>query len=139
MKYMKDGNPIIWDIYRRASVCVALLDVLDALVNTGKITQSLARRILYNYDVSVQDNIGKCGVEIKMKAKIIDYKFVESVWWFNLKDVIISEGPIRRRTGKEIIRFPGPLRVVAVGYDATAKTVSTRIPGRHQTYKSERV
>jgi len=52
------------------SVCVALIDALDELVEAGRITHSLARRIIYNYDVSVQDNIGKCGVEIKMKVNI---------------------------------------------------------------------
>lgn len=52
------------------SVCVALMDALDELVQSGKITHSLARRIIYNYDVSVQDNIEKCGVEIKLKVYI---------------------------------------------------------------------
>lgn len=52
------------------SVCMALIDALDELVEAGKISHSLARRIIYNYDVSVQDNIGKCGVEIGMKVNI---------------------------------------------------------------------
>jgi len=151
---------------------VALIDALDELVEAGRITHSLARRIIYNYDVSIQDNIGKCGVEIKMKvnicspplslhmysptigslgsallrwrwknkiekiqAKIMDYRFVESVWWFNLKDIAISKGPFQRRAGTETVRFDGPLRVIAVGYDATARTVKTRIPG-HKMFES---
>ncbi|PUU80247.1 hypothetical protein B9Z19DRAFT_1172523 [Tuber borchii] len=119
------------------SVCMALIDVLDELVEAGKISHSLARRIIYNYNVSVQDNIGKCGVEIGMKAKIIDYRFVESVWWFNLKDIAISKGPLQRRAaGTEMVRFEGPLRVIAVGYDATAKTVKARIPG-HNMFEPE--
>ncbi|PWW73958.1 hypothetical protein C7212DRAFT_329601 [Tuber magnatum] len=136
MKYMKNGNPVIWDIYRRASVCVALIDALDELVEAGKITQSLARRIIYNYDVSVQDNIEKCGVEVKMKAKLMDYRFVDSIWWFNLKNIVISKGPFRRRSGEEVVRFEGPLRVIAVGCDATAKNVNSRVPG-HNVFEPE--
>jgi len=49
---------------------MALIDALDELVQAGKISHSLARRIIYNYDVSVQDNIGKCGVEIGMKVNM---------------------------------------------------------------------
>ncbi|KAG0635365.1 hypothetical protein HOY80DRAFT_982182 [Tuber brumale] len=131
MKYMKNGNPVIWDIYRRASVCVALIDALDELVEAGKIPHSLARRIIYNYDLSVQDNIEKCGVEIKMKAKIMEYRFVDSVWWFNLRDVVITKVPSERRSGTEVVRFEGPLRVIAVGYEATSKTVKDRVPGHN--------
>ncbi|CUS12759.1 unnamed protein product [Tuber aestivum] len=137
MKYMKNGNPVVWDIYRRASVCVALIDALDELVESGKITHSLARRIIYNYDVSVQDNIEKCGVEIKLKAKLLDYRFVDSIWWFNLKNIVISKGPlVKRRSGTEVARFEGPLRVIAVGYDATAKNVKNRVPG-HNMFEGE--
>ncbi|KAG0129648.1 hypothetical protein HOY82DRAFT_670975 [Tuber indicum] len=129
MKYMENGNPVIWDIYRHASVCVALTDALDELVEAGKIPHSLARRIIYNYDVSVQDNIEKCGVEIKMKAKVMEYRFVDSVWWFNLKDIVITEGASGRRSGVEVARSEGPLRVVAVGNEATSRAVKDRTPG----------
>lgn len=79
----------------------------------------------------------KVGENKKIQGKIIDYRFVESVWWFNLKDIAISKGPLQRRAaGTEMVRFEGPLRVIAVGYDATAKTVKTRIPG-HSMFEPE--
>ncbi|KAG0639765.1 hypothetical protein HOY80DRAFT_1136502 [Tuber brumale] len=127
MKYMKDGNPVIWDIYRGASVGVALLDALDELVKAGKIPPSLAQRIIYNYDVSVQDNIEKCGVEIKMKAKIIDYTSVESIHRFNLKDIVITKGPFERHSKKEVVQFKGPLHVLAVGDDESPKSAKEKV------------
>ncbi|KAG0135533.1 hypothetical protein HOY82DRAFT_600390 [Tuber indicum] len=104
------------------SVGVALLDTIDELVQAGRITPALAQKILFNYDVSVQDNIKKCGVEIKMKAKIIDYTSVESIYKFNLKDVVITKAKEGRRSGNELFQFKGPLHVLAVGYKAPGKT-----------------
>lgn len=66
----------------------------------------------------------------------MDYRFVDSIWWFNLKNIVISKGPVQRRSGKEVARFEGPLRVIAVGYDATAKNVKSRVPG-HKMYENE--
>ncbi|KAG0135480.1 hypothetical protein HOY82DRAFT_600277 [Tuber indicum] len=128
---MKNGNPVIWDIYCSLSVGVTLLDTPDELVKAGKVPPSVSQKVLFNYDVFVQDNIKRYGVEIRLKAKIIDYTSAKYIYRFNLKNVSITKVPSDRLSGKEVVQFKGPLHVLAVGYEASSKTTKGKVGGNN--------
>jgi transcription initiation factor TFIIA small subunit len=82
---MADSSP--YDMYRDSSVGATLLETLDELIHTGRITGDFASKIVGNFDRIVPQVLGelKDGKhKFSIKAHVIHYNSIEDSWWWTL-------------------------------------------------------
>merc|ERR1712014_278508 len=76
-----------YELYRKSSIGIALMDALDELIQSGLITPQLAIKILQQVDKSASTTFSsnlktKCTTKGSLKI----YRLCDEVWTFVLKD-----------------------------------------------------
>jgi transcription initiation factor TFIIA small subunit len=82
---MADSSP--YDLYRDSSVGTTLLETLDELIHTGRITGCFASKIVGNFDRIVPQVLGELKDrkhKFSIKARVIHYNSIEDSWWWTL-------------------------------------------------------
>ncbi|KAL7009580.1 Transcription initiation factor IIA subunit 2 [Cystobasidiomycetes sp. EMM_F5] len=79
--------PQYYQLYRRSSIGMALMDALDELIESGHIPPQLAKKVVDEFDkqasLTVTNQVrAKCTV----KAKLQVYRLCDEVWTFSLRD-----------------------------------------------------
>ncbi|CAD6578607.1 MAG: Transcription initiation factor IIA small chain (TFIIA 13.5 kDa subunit) [Cyphobasidiales sp. Tagirdzhanova-0007] len=95
-----------FQLYRNASVGMALTDALDELIESGHISPQLARKVVEEFDKAASQTFStslrnKCSAKAKLKT----YRLCDEVWTFLLKDAVF------KLDGGEVI---GPLNKVKI-------------------------
>ncbi|PUU72156.1 transcription initiation factor IIA, gamma subunit, helical domain-domain-containing protein [Tuber borchii] len=81
-------NQVYFELYRRSSIGVALMDSLDDLVRKGRITPQLAIKILLNFDRGIAEILAsKVKARLTFKGHLDTYRHCDEVWTFLIKDV----------------------------------------------------
>ena len=82
-----------YELYRNTTLGHTLQEALDELVGSGQISQSLAFKVLQQYDKSVSDAF---ATRIKGRVaftagRLMTYRYCDCVWTLVLKDVEFQE------------------------------------------------
>ncbi|KAI9713142.1 MAG: Transcription initiation factor IIA small chain (TFIIA 13.5 kDa subunit) [Bogoriella megaspora] len=77
-----------YELYRRSTLGVTLLDTLDELITDRKIEPQLAMKILSNFDKCMSEVLAdKVKARLNFKGHLDTYRFCDDVWTFVIKDV----------------------------------------------------
>ena len=94
-------------LYRKTSIGVSLVEILDQLVSENSLTGEQALKIMGIFDKSITN---KLNFVVKTKCTFngscSTFNFCDDVWTFTLKDVWF-------RTDTETIRVPDYVKLVA--------------------------
>ncbi|EOD44897.1 Transcription initiation factor iia gamma chain [Neofusicoccum parvum] len=83
---MSDLN--YYEIYRKTSIGMALMDTLDELIGTRRMEPQLAIKIMQNFDKALADVISeKVKARMSFKGHLDTYRFCDDVWTFIIKDI----------------------------------------------------
>ncbi|KAM0910164.1 hypothetical protein ACQ4PT_014317 [Festuca glaucescens] len=91
------------EIYRNTSIGRALTDALGEMVSSGKLDPLLALQVLLHFDeveCLLTDKSMCAALENKVTSRFIfkgnlrTYRYCDSVWTFNLRDVTFRNGDI---------------------------------------------
>ena len=86
--------PAYYELYRRSTIGVTLMDALDTLISDEKIQPQLANRILINFDRIIAENLKNENIvgksKLIFKGDLDTYRFCDDVWTFIIKNVIIK-------------------------------------------------
>ncbi|XP_051228459.1 transcription initiation factor IIA subunit 2-like [Lolium perenne] len=89
------------EIYRSASIGRALTDALGEMVSSGKLDPLLALQVLLHFDESMGAALENLVTStVHFKGNLRTYRYCDSVWTFNLKDVTFRNGDISEDIGK---------------------------------------
>ncbi|KAK9473683.1 transcription initiation factor IIA, gamma subunit-domain-containing protein [Dipodascopsis tothii] len=83
------GNTSYYELYRRSSIGVALMDALDELIKDSKIQPQLAMKILSTFDRCITETLADSmkSTRLSFKGHLDTYRFCDDVWTFIIKDV----------------------------------------------------
>ncbi|KAI9652732.1 MAG: Transcription initiation factor IIA small chain (TFIIA 13.5 kDa subunit) [Alyxoria varia] len=85
---MSGGAPTSYELYRSASIGMALQDALDDLISQNLIEPQLAMKICSNYDKAFAELIAdKVKSRLNFKGSLDIYRFCDDVWTFLIRDV----------------------------------------------------
>ncbi|AAS50841.2 ABR071Wp [Eremothecium gossypii ATCC 10895] len=80
-----------YELYRRSTIGVALMDSLDTLISDGRIEASLAMRVLETFDKVVSETLrDKTSAKLTFKGHLDTYRFCDDVWTFIIKDCQVN-------------------------------------------------
>ncbi|KAB2579424.1 putative transcription initiation factor iia gamma chain [Diplodia seriata] len=83
---MSDLN--YYEIYRKTSIGLTLMDTLDELISTRRMEPQLAIKIMQNFDKALADVISeKVKARMSFKGHLDTYRFCDDVWTFIIKDI----------------------------------------------------
>ncbi|KAK8191638.1 transcription initiation factor IIA small subunit [Phyllosticta capitalensis] len=83
---MSDLN--YYEIYRKTSIGMTLMDTLDELISTRRMEPQLAIKIMQNFDKALADVIAeKVKTRMSFKGHLDTYRFCDDVWTFIIKDI----------------------------------------------------
>lgn len=80
----------MYELYRTSILGRALLETVDAKVRANVITVEQANAILEKFDTVIPRIFEKTSNTIGFKGKIVSYNFVDGVWKFLCKDLMVS-------------------------------------------------
>ncbi|MCJ1228187.1 Transcription initiation factor IIA small chain (TFIIA 13.5 kDa subunit) [Toensbergia leucococca] len=81
-------NQAYYELYRKSSIGLSLIDTLDEFVHDGRIEPQLAMKILASFDRSVTEVLAdKVKARLNFKGHLDTYRFCDEVWTFLIKDV----------------------------------------------------
>ncbi|EGY13703.1 Transcription initiation factor IIA subunit 2 like protein [Verticillium longisporum] len=83
------SNPeSFYELYRRSSIGLALMDMLDDLISAERIYPQLAMKILANFDQAITEALQKnVKARLTFKGSLSTYRFCDEVWTFLIKNV----------------------------------------------------
>lgn len=82
------NNQSYWEIYRRSSIGLSLIDTLDEFVQEGRIEPQTAMKVLASFDKSFAEVLAeKVKARLNFKGHLDMYRSVDEVWTFTVKDV----------------------------------------------------
>ncbi|KAL8822201.1 MAG: hypothetical protein Q9191_007063 [Dirinaria sp. TL-2023a] len=82
------SNRDYYELYRRSSIGIALIDTLDELVNQSSIEPQLAMKVLATFDKAASEVLQeKVKARMHFKGHLDTYRFCDEVWTFLIKDV----------------------------------------------------
>ncbi|MCJ1430462.1 Transcription initiation factor IIA small chain (TFIIA 13.5 kDa subunit) [Sticta canariensis] len=82
------NNQSYYELYRRSSIGLALIDTLDELVHSGRIEPQLAMKVISSFDKCVTEVLAdKVKARLNFKGHLDTYRFCDEVWTFLIKDV----------------------------------------------------
>ncbi|MCJ1305828.1 Transcription initiation factor IIA small chain (TFIIA 13.5 kDa subunit) [Hypocenomyce scalaris] len=77
-----------YELYRRSSIGLALIDTLDDLVHDGRIEPQLAMKVIATFDRAITEVLAeKVKARLSFKGHLDTYRFCDEVWTFLIKDV----------------------------------------------------
>eukprot|EP01103_Thecamoeba_quadrilineata_P014416 TRINITY_DN4301_c0_g1_i1.p1 TRINITY_DN4301_c0_g1~~TRINITY_DN4301_c0_g1_i1.p1 ORF type:complete len:137 (-),score=20.37 TRINITY_DN4301_c0_g1_i1:188-598(-) len=80
------GNPHL-DLYRKSTLGASLEEALEELMRQNLMTQSLARKVLEQFDKSINEVIAnKVKTKVSFKGNLQTYRFCDNVWTFVLEN-----------------------------------------------------
>ncbi|KAG7195276.1 Transcription initiation factor IIA small chain (TFIIA 13.5 kDa subunit) [Scheffersomyces spartinae] len=87
--------PAYYQLYRRLTIGLTLMDALDTLILDGMIQPQLANRILDNFDRVISDLFKNESLltqrsKLTFKGDLHTYRFCDDVWTFIIKNVLIK-------------------------------------------------
>ncbi|KAM0869550.1 hypothetical protein ACQ4PT_040606 [Festuca glaucescens] len=89
------------EIYRNTSIGRALTDALGEMVSSGKLDPLLALQVLLHFDESMGAALENLVTSrFIFKGNLRTYRYCDSVWTFNLRDVTLRNGDISQDIGK---------------------------------------
>ena len=80
----------MYEFYRTTLVGRALVEIVDEKVKTNTITVEQANMILEKFDSVIPRAFDRVSNTIGFKGKIVSYNFVDGVWKFLCKDLMLS-------------------------------------------------
>lgn len=82
-------------LYRESKLGDTLVDALEDLINAGKITPTLAMRILDQFDQSACHTLeAETAARTTFKGTLKTYRFCDNVWTFEVADAMFrTAGP----------------------------------------------
>ncbi|KAK9314441.1 transcription initiation factor IIA, gamma subunit, helical domain-containing protein [Lipomyces starkeyi] len=83
------ASNVYYELYRRSSIGVALIDSLDELIKDSKIQPQLAMKILSTFDRSISEALAEKvkSTRLSFKGHLDTYRFCDDVWTFIILDV----------------------------------------------------
>ncbi|MCJ1268306.1 Transcription initiation factor IIA small chain (TFIIA 13.5 kDa subunit) [Lobaria immixta] len=82
------NNQSYYELYRRSSIGLSLIDTLDELVHSGRIEPQLAMKVISSFDKCVTEVLAdKVKARLTFKGHLDTYRFCDEVWTFLIKDV----------------------------------------------------
>ncbi|KAF2230178.1 transcription initiation factor IIA gamma chain [Viridothelium virens] len=77
-----------YELYRRSTLGVTLLDSLDELITARRIEPQLAMKILSNFDKCMSEVLAdRVKSRLSFKGHLDTYRFCDDVWTFVIKDI----------------------------------------------------
>lgn len=103
------------ELYRQTPLGDSLCEVLEEMVNEGKVTQELAVEVLKKFDQSIVEALarhvqGRCTIRADLKT----YRYFDNVWQFTLEDVEVKLQPGAGSAGGSITLHCDCAKVVCV-------------------------
>ncbi|MCJ1357702.1 MAG: Transcription initiation factor IIA small chain (TFIIA 13.5 kDa subunit) [Icmadophila ericetorum] len=97
------ANQTYYELYRRSSIGLALIDTLDGLVHDGRLEPQLAMKVINSFDRAITEVLAG-QVKARLNFKVVQahflcspmkqaaghldtYRFCDEVWTFLIKDV----------------------------------------------------
>ncbi|KAH8926591.1 transcription initiation factor IIA, gamma subunit [Atractiella rhizophila] len=96
------GTPF-YELYRRSTIGVALMDSLDELIQSGHINPQLALKVLHQFDRAAAAALSTNQTKSKatIKGHLSTYRLCDEVWTFMVKDATFKmEGGESIKTDK---------------------------------------
>ncbi|MCJ1309888.1 Transcription initiation factor IIA small chain (TFIIA 13.5 kDa subunit) [Agyrium rufum] len=85
---MAATNQAAYELYRRSSIGLALIDTLDVFVHDGRMEPQLAMKVLSSFDRAITEILaGQVKARLTFKGHLDTYRFCDEVWTFLIKDV----------------------------------------------------
>lgn len=81
---------MLYEFYRSTIIGRALLDTIDEKVRANVITPEQGIQIAQKFDEIIPRIFDRITNTIGFKGKIVSYNFVDGVWKFLCKDLIVS-------------------------------------------------
>ncbi|KAK9818950.1 hypothetical protein WJX74_006648 [Apatococcus lobatus] len=117
--------------YRTTAFGECLVDSLDNLVTSGKISGDLAIKVLAEFDQSFYEAIARSAEDkLTFKAKLDTYRGCDNVWTFEAQDAVFTFPPAQtagmrapgpKATAQEIV-VEGKLKIVSVDQKLMSET-----------------
>ena len=91
-----------YELYRSGALGMALADTLDGLIDDKKLTDTMAMRVLSQFDETISEALStRINNKASIKSGLDEYNFCNDVWTFKLLDptikiddeIIISQTP----------------------------------------------
>lgn len=76
-----------YELYRRSTIGVSLMDALDTLISDGRIEAPLAMKVLETFDRVIAESLkDKANSKLTFKGHLDTYRFCDDVWTFIIKN-----------------------------------------------------
>merc|ERR1712137_88208 len=86
MSGLKQSKAPDLEIYRKSMIGVCLVDVLEDMVNQGQLPESLAKKVLVQFDKSINEALSKqVRTKATLKGHLHTFRFCDGVWTFILQ------------------------------------------------------
>ncbi|KAL9120376.1 MAG: hypothetical protein Q9187_003066 [Circinaria calcarea] len=77
-----------YELYRRSSIGLALIDTLDGFVHDGRMEPQLAMKVISSFDRAITEVLAsQVKARLNFKGHLDTYRFCDEVWTFLIKDV----------------------------------------------------
>ncbi|KAL1534514.1 transcription initiation factor IIA subunit 2 [Salvia divinorum] len=96
----------IFELYRRSTIAMCLIESLDQMVSSGVLNPELAICVLLQFDKSMTEALeNKVKSKVSIKGHLHTYRNCDDVWTF-----IVQNAQIKTEEGQETAEF---VRIVA--------------------------
>lgn len=75
-----------YELYRRSTLGMTLTDSLDEMVTNGKLTPTVAMKVLAQFDKCMNEALKNVKTKTTFKGDLHSYRFCDNVWTFVLND-----------------------------------------------------
>jgi len=79
-----------YELYRRSTLGMTLTDSLDEMVTNGKLTPTIAMKVLAQFDKCMNEALKNVKTKTTFKGDLYSYRFCDNVWTFVLNNVTID-------------------------------------------------
>mmetsp|Transcript_2764 Transcript_2764/g.5704 ORF Transcript_2764/g.5704 Transcript_2764/m.5704 type:complete len:122 (-) Transcript_2764:195-560(-) len=78
-----------FELYRQTLIGDYLCEALEEMVESEKLTESMAHTVLKQFDASFLDALKHVGTRATIKATATTYRYFDNVWQFTLENVAL--------------------------------------------------
>ncbi|CAB0010833.1 unnamed protein product [Nesidiocoris tenuis] len=123
-----------YQLYRNTTLGHTLQESLDDLVQYGQITPTLAKKVLLQFDKSINNALAtRVRSRLTFKAgKLNTYRFCDNVWTFMLNDVEFREVQEVAKVDKvKIVACDGKSEILPISsacHQAVSREINSRPP-----------
>jgi transcription initiation factor TFIIA small subunit len=86
---MTESGGGTFELYRQTMIGDHLCDSLEAMVESGKLTEAMALTVLQQFDKSFLEALSLVGAKATIKADLKTYRYFDNVWQFTLDKVCL--------------------------------------------------